>query len=37
MQMLSCSDVWAAVNRWHIEMRVTCLRGLALLAYGVIR
>ena len=35
--MLSCSDVWDTVNRWRIEMRVTRLRNLALLAYGIIQ
>jgi hypothetical protein len=29
--MLSYTDVWDIVNRWHIEMRVTRLRNLALL------
>ena len=24
--MLTYTGVWAMVNRWHIEMRVTCLR-----------
>jgi hypothetical protein len=28
--MLSYADVWAIVNRWRIEMRVTRLRNLAL-------
>jgi hypothetical protein len=33
--MLSYNDVWAPVNRWHIEMRVTRLRNLALPVYGI--
>jgi hypothetical protein len=36
LQMLSYTGVWEIVNRWHIEMRVTRLRNLALLAYGII-
>jgi hypothetical protein len=35
--MLSYTDVWDIVNRWHIEMRVTRLRNLTLLVYGIIR
>jgi hypothetical protein len=35
--MLSYNDVWALVNRWHIEMRVTHLGNLALLVYGIIQ
>ena len=35
--MLSYTDVWDIINRWHIEMRVTRLRNLALLVYGLIR
>jgi len=35
--MLSYNDVWDIVNRWHIEMRVTRLRNLALLVYGIIQ
>jgi hypothetical protein len=35
--MLSYTDVWDIVNRWHIDMRVTRLRNLALLVYGLIR
>ena len=35
--MSSCTDVWEIVNRWHIEMRVTRLRNLALLVYGIIQ
>jgi hypothetical protein len=34
--MLSYTDVWDIVNRWHIQMRVTRLRNLALLVYGII-
>jgi hypothetical protein len=35
--MLSYTDVWEIVSRWHIEMRVTRLRNLALLVYGIIQ
>ena len=35
--MLSYTDVWDIVNRWHIDMRVTRLRNLALLVNGIIR
>ena len=35
--MLSYNDVWALVNRWHIDMRVTRFRNLALLVYGIIQ
>jgi hypothetical protein len=37
LHMLSYTDVWDIVNRWHIEMRVTRLRNLALLVYGIIQ
>jgi hypothetical protein len=35
--MLSYTDVWNIVNSWQIEMRVTRLRNLALLAHGIIQ
>ena len=35
--MLSYTDVWDIVNRWQIQMRVTRLRNLTLLVYGIIR
>ena len=31
--MLSCNDVWAIVNRWHVEVQVTRLRNSDLLAW----
>lgn len=34
--MLSYSDVWSLVNRWGIAMRVTRLRNLSLLVYGIL-
>ena len=34
--MLSYTGIWHIVNRWCIEMRVTRLRDLALLAQGII-
>lgn len=34
--MLSYSDVWAIVNRWGIQMRVTRLRNLSLLVQGIL-
>jgi len=35
--MLSYNEVRTIVNRCHIQMRVTRLRNLALLAYGLIK
>lgn len=35
--MLPYNVMWAIVNRWQIEMRVTCLRDPALLVYGIIQ
>jgi hypothetical protein len=35
--MLSYTDVWKIVNRWEIKMRVTRLRNLTLLVYGILR
>jgi phage-related protein len=37
LHMLSYTDVWNIVNRWHIKMRVTRLRNLALLVCGIIQ
>ena len=34
--MPSYTDIWTIVNSWSIEMRVTCLRNLALLVYGIV-
>ena len=34
--MLSYSEVWAIVNRWGIQMRVTRLRNLSLLVQGIL-
>ena len=35
--MLSYTDIWEIVNRWGIKMRVTRLRNLALLVYGILQ
>jgi len=37
LHTLSYTDVWDIVSRWQIQMRVTRLRNLALLVYGIIR
>jgi hypothetical protein len=34
--MLSYADIWAIVNRWGIELRVTRLRNLTLLVHGIL-
>lgn len=34
--MLGYNEVWNLVNQWGIEMRVTRLRNLALLVYGIL-
>jgi hypothetical protein len=34
--MLSYTEIWTLVNQWHISMRVTRLRNLALLVEGII-
>lgn len=35
--MLSYDDIWTIVNAWGIQMRVTRLRNLALLVFGLIQ
>jgi hypothetical protein len=37
LQTVSHNDVWAIVTCWHIEMRVTWWRNLALLVQGIIQ
>ena len=34
--MLSYNDMWATLNRWHVETRGTRLRNLALLVHRII-